>query len=204
MSGIDFPIKPIEEILDFFDNNYGMEFVDIVKAEDFYLQSKTRYSIYHFFQDYIGKNRSFLYYINLGIRKAQELIGVDRTKRCQIRFWGGSNWCSITGKAGKYILSQVEKYNNYFRYTFACDEFFIQTILCNSSFKKNIYMAEASVPPRYSCMRYIDWNRGNPYVFQIDDYEELISSNYLFARKVGEANIREKQLLDKLEEYIKP
>ena len=33
------------------------------------------------------------------------------------------------------------------------------------------------------CMRYIDWKRGNPYIFRKDDYDQLINSPFLFARK---------------------
>ena len=32
-------------------------------------------------------------------------------------------------------------------------------------------------------MRYIDWKRGEPYVFKMDDYESLVDSPFLFARK---------------------
>lgn len=32
-------------------------------------------------------------------------------------------------------------------------------------------------------MLWIDWKRGNPYTFEDGDYEELIASDYLFARK---------------------
>ena len=32
-------------------------------------------------------------------------------------------------------------------------------------------------------MRCIDWKRGEPYTFQKDDFDELMSSNMLFARK---------------------
>ena len=35
----------------------------------------------------------------------------------------------------------------------------------------------------HAIMRLIDWNRGDPYVFKCDDYEELASSDLLFARK---------------------
>lgn len=34
-----------------------------------------------------------------------------------------------------------------------------------------------------SCLRYIDWERGNPYVFRNEDFEDLIASDFLFARK---------------------
>ena len=40
-------------------------------------------------------------------------------------------------------------------------------------------------------MRYIDWERGNPYVWQEKDTDELLSSPYLFARKFASAsNVR--------------
>ena len=32
-------------------------------------------------------------------------------------------------------------------------------------------------------MYFIDWKRGNPYEFKDSDYDELINSNLLFARK---------------------
>lgn len=35
-------------------------------------------------------------------------------------------------------------------------------------------------------LRYTDWKRGNPYIFTIEDYDILKSSNKLFARKFDE------------------
>lgn len=32
-------------------------------------------------------------------------------------------------------------------------------------------------------LRYIDWKRGDPYVFTDDDYQELVVADKLFARK---------------------
>ena len=32
-------------------------------------------------------------------------------------------------------------------------------------------------------MRYIDWTRGHPYTFKSEDYDELMNSGCLFARK---------------------
>lgn len=33
------------------------------------------------------------------------------------------------------------------------------------------------------CMRDIDWERGNPYIWQNSDYKRLVDSNKIFARK---------------------
>ena len=49
-----------------------------------------------------------------------------------------------------------------------------------------------------ACMRYIDWNRGNPYTFTIDDYEELMKSGCLFARKVDIKTEKQRELIDKI------
>lgn len=35
-------------------------------------------------------------------------------------------------------------------------------------------------------MRYIDWTKGNPYIFRSADFEQLMSSDRMFARKFDE------------------
>lgn len=47
-----------------------------------------------------------------------------------------------------------------------------------------------------ACLRYIDWTRGNPYVWKIEDYNRLINSDYLFARKFDEKI--SKNIIDKI------
>jgi len=39
------------------------------------------------------------------------------------------------------------------------------------------------IEPVEKSMRLIDWERGAPYVWTIEDYEELSSSEMMFARK---------------------
>lgn len=34
-----------------------------------------------------------------------------------------------------------------------------------------------------AAMRFVDWKRGGPYVFRNSDYEELLNSKMIFARK---------------------
>ena len=35
-------------------------------------------------------------------------------------------------------------------------------------------------------LRHIDWEKGKPYTFQMEDYEELMNTEDLFARKFDE------------------
>ena len=55
---------------------------------------------------------------------------------------------------------------------------------------------EAQVPKNnndnYQAARYIDWNRGTPYVFTSKDIKELkskVNTKYAFARKVYDSSI---------------
>ena len=82
---------------------------------------------------------------------------------------------------------------------------FVQTMAYNSPFKQNLFIpcqsGLKSYGEEYAClanMRKIDWNRGSPYTFVEDDYEEVISSPYIFVRKVDEKS----GLPDKILKYL--
>ena len=49
-------------------------------------------------------------------------------------------------------------------------------------------------------LRYIDWERGAPYVFRSDDFEDLINSSCLFARKFDSTVDRE--IIEKIENFL--
>ena len=51
-----------------------------------------------------------------------------------------------------------------------------------------------------SIMRNIDWNRGMPYTWREEDFEELINSNYLFARKFDETV--DSTIIELISDYI--
>lgn len=68
---------------------------------------------------------------------------------------------------------------------------FVQTLANISPSKDNIVNDN---------VRYIDWKRGGPYTFTIDDYDELIQNEKLFARKFGE-NV-DMEIVNKLYEYV--
>ena len=49
-------------------------------------------------------------------------------------------------------------------------------------------------------MRYIDWNRGNPYIWRNKDYDELINSEYLFARKFDYN--KDKEIINRIYDFL--
>lgn len=105
---------------------------------------------------------------------------VHFNRKQEVEFRKGSQWFSITHNFCLYLLEKKPFVLRRFRYTLCPDEIFVQTLLWNSSFKKNIYNIEDN---NIGSMRLIDWNRGDPYTWKIQDYTELVNSDKLFARK---------------------
>lgn len=198
LSGVDLPLKNQDYIHKFFNENNGKEFVHFCSSQ-FNEDGKIRYSVYHFFQDVIGREKGVLYYLERILIKIQEKVPFLHRDKDYIEYCGGSNWCSLTDECVKYILSHEVKIKKLFRYTTCCDEFFIQTIIRNSKFYNNVYNKEDSYT---ASMRYIDWERGNPYTFNINDWNELNNSDFLFARKFSLDTIEEKKLVKIIEENV--
>ena len=48
-------------------------------------------------------------------------------------------------------------------------------------------------------MRLIDWKRGRPYVFRLNDFDEIINSPAMFARKFSSDEI---EIVHKIKDYI--
>lgn len=179
ISGVDLPIKTNDEIHEFFDKNNGYEFINF-DSERLDKSLLNRLSIYHFLQEYT-KNR-ILNKIEEKLIYIQNILGINRLKNATLIMQKGANWFSITDKLAKYVVSREKQIDALFRYSLCCDEVFLQTLVENSEYKENLYI-KGKNDNYLGCMRYIDWERGNPYVFRKDDYDNLIYSPYLFARK---------------------
>ncbi len=178
LSGADLPIKTNDEIHSFFTEHNGKEFIHYTDSVNGSLFSN-RIKYYHFFR----KKRNLLFKILAQILlKFQKLIGIDRLKNTGIKVQKGSNWFSITGSLAHYIAENQKKYEKMFKYSYCCDEVFIQTIVENSDFKNNLFMPDCQ-NDHFACARLIDWERGNPYVWKKEDYDLIKNSKCMFARK---------------------
>lgn len=176
LSGVDVPLKSLEEIFEFFEKNNGVEFVNISSREI----TPVEYDRVRTFHFATGKRNL----INRAITKAESifarLLKIDRAKNIEVK--RGSQWFSITKEFAEYLKSQKEFVMKQFNHTLIPDEFFVQTVLINSPFKDNVY--DLKLNNRCSDpIRYTDWKRGAPYTFTIDDYDELVNCGCLFARK---------------------
>lgn len=182
ISGEDLPIKRQDEIRHFLAENKGKEFIcfdsDIFEDTD-------RVSYWYFLQELIGKsNRSRYAFLLSKIQetsvKLQKRLSIKRNT--EVHFRKGAQWFSITDDLARYVVGHEDEIERQYRYTKCADEIFLQTLVYNSPFYQQVY----SLDYNNSChamLRLIDWKKGNPYIYRNHDFEELIHSEELFARK---------------------
>lgn len=188
VSGVDLPIKTQNYIHDYFNKNKGIEFVAFTKCKWDY----NRISKVHLINDYCKTNNKFLElsYIMLNkiVNKSINKGNYDRSEKFNYELKKGQQWFSITNDCVKYILANKNLIRRMFKYSIGPDEHFIQTLIYNSKFKNNISYD--------TCLREIDWNRGCPYVFKLEDYDILMKSENLFARKFD--SNQDRNIIDKI------
>lgn len=199
LSGQCFPIKSNDFILDFFEKNNGKEYIDaqFIDESKWTGGSMNRIQLYHL-NDYCNIRADFWKTFNGRFLKVQRIIGIKRKPPTIFeKYYGGSTWWSITRNAVDYILRFVvsnKKVFNRFKHTHCSEELFFQTVLMNSSFKSNIV---------HDDLRYVDWEYRNgsvPANLDETDFEKLVSSPKLFARKMEYPT--SKTLLEKLKGKI--
>ena len=90
----------------------------------------------------------------------------------------GSQWWILHSSAINYMIeytTQNPKVYNFFKYTWAPDELFFQTILYSSPNAENIELLS---------QWYIDWSaNGPPKTLDSDDIDNLLQTEALLARK---------------------
>ena len=142
ISGVDMPIVTPKKIHEFFENNSGKEFVSIDNHENIDDYSLERIKFYHLFVPWAhSKNRfkrKFFEKFSFRSLNIQRKLKVNRLVNENKIFRKGANWVSITDSFLEYVLSQEKWVRKVFKFSFCADELFIQTLLYNSEFYKNI------------------------------------------------------------------
>ena len=203
ISGNDMLLKHPKQIFNFFDNNYNYEFIGYQDFNDVTLEHLERIKYYHFLNGNRRHNNKFIRLmsniIHHNLLVVQKWLGVNRLRGNNLQIRKGANWVSITKEFACYVLSQKKFIFKTFRWSNCADELFIQTIAYNSKFKSKIFNKYNN--EHRNVKRFIDWNRGEPYIFTIDDYKQLIHSGCFFARKFSTK--KDKEIVDKLYEAVK-
>lgn len=204
LSGMDLPLKKQDEIHKFFEEYKGKEFISYDR-EQMNPIVLNRIKYYYFFQDVYGRNRKnpfmvFLYLLDKMLNKIQKICKVNRIKNYDMVWQKGPNWFSITHDLAEYVVKKEKWIKKVFFFSISGDEMFLQTIVKNSKYKDNLFMDGLTDEKLSPCMRKIDWTRGKPYIWREKDFDELIESPYLFARKF-DINV-DKAIIEKIETEV--
>ena len=202
LSGIDMPLKSQIEIYEFFKENKEKEFVCFDNHKNVSISALERVKYYHFFTSLArSKNkllRKFFQKFHFHSLKIQKKLKVNRLKKVNYEFRKGANWVSVTNEFVKYLLSKEKEVKKIFKYSYCADELFVQTIIYNSKFYQNVYSKKND--DYLGIKRFIDWQRGEPYTFTIEDYDLLMNSNCFWARKFSSQ--KDKEIIDKIYEKV--
>lgn len=213
LSGQDLPIKSNTEIDAFLEgnkfNNLSKQrrcnYINVIKQEN----NRRRTLVAQnnlFVKNWRCKNviiRKSLKFINYLFVGGQLLVGYDRFKNDRIELCYGQPWWSITNDAALYVLDhKTWLIDRFSKGVFGSDEVAIQTLIYNSPLRDTLYKNHDGL---YVNLMKLDFNRGNgmgsPYVWRNNDYDELINSDCLFARKFD--GTLDGAIINRISNYIK-
>ncbi|MEI5985204.1 MULTISPECIES: beta-1,6-N-acetylglucosaminyltransferase [Sphingobacterium] len=193
LSGVDMPIKSQDEIHQFFDKHDGKEFIGYYQ-QDNKIEIKRKVKRFHIFPKSFRKNNGLINISKKLFRSLhlvlQEKLNIERNSGTN--FKKGTQWVSLTSDFVELIIKKRKEIEKMYSNTFCPDEIFIQTFCWNSDFRGNIYNKQDE---GLGCMRYIQWVDNQIIDWRSDDFDKLVSSPYLFARKFSSKDLNIVNLL---------
>ena len=190
--GQDLPLKSQDFIQNFFEENDGKNFVDVIPPKNVKRDWYERYSLHQFLVPYtLDKNAKakFAKTIRKIAVTAQKTVGVNRFRKYEkqgFEICYGSSWFSITKKFAEYLVeneSLIKKM--YQKHTIIPEESIPQTFLWSSRFRDTLYDADwLDHKLNRANLRMIFWT-GNtsPETITMKHVAALKDTNNLFARK---------------------
>jgi len=190
LSGNCYPIVSNEAIHDYLNDHAGSNFIEGRPLTDSKFPDNGMNKInLPWFQD---EFQNFNSYIKKGLHQAIQwpyrLFNLTRKLPGHLLPYGGSQWWALTHEVVQFIYnSSLEhpKLVNFFKRSWCSDELYIQMILYNNDdFKEKLINKP---------FRFMDWNtNGPPKTLTLDDYDRLMASDHVFARKfdpIGSADL---------------
>ncbi len=189
ISGADLPLKKQDQIHAFFQSHKGLEFIHFDPL-DVSLSDVERVKYYFPLQEIIGRYRKYKLARRLLSGLANLLVQIQKLCRVNrlepgLRIAKGAQWFSISHELASYIIQREDWIQRFIKCSLIPDEIFLQTLVLNSPFKERLYWGQFDNDYR-ACMRAIEW-RPRIYTYRLGDFERLINSEFLFARKFDES-----------------
>jgi len=202
LSGVDLPLKTQKQIRAYFDAHAGEEFVSFERETAKPYVVEGRIGRWHGRQPVSALLKKFNRRLAPLSVLIQQKLGVNRIKNAPVVFQKGGVWFSITHALARYVVEQMPRYRIYYRHSSCADEIWLQTLVANSPFmERRAYMGWDD--EMAATMRYVDWTGGgaSPRTLTSADYEMLLNSGMLFARKFDDQ--ADADVIRRISEYIR-
>jgi hypothetical protein len=211
ISGWDYPIKCNSYIYDFLSNNYPMNYMNFYRlcGSADYVNNITKY----YFTDFIGNSPKVFQKTMKAFQYIFKNIPWDRQFVPEMVPYRGSSWFCLNKATIHYIINFLntpkgKRLYRFFENSQCGDEIFFQTIVMNSPFAEYCRFYDKDINQTYknenkAYLHYINWDpaRENPAIFNLSDFQSLMESPALYARKFNEA--KSLDLLYAIDEQIK-
>jgi Family of unknown function (DUF5928)/Core-2/I-Branching enzyme len=177
LSGDCMPVKSAEYAHAFLDRNEA----DYIESFDFFASDwiktgiKDERLIYrHWFNE---RTQKPLFYASMNL---QQRLGLARKVPADLAIQIGSQWWCLRRRTVESVMAFIQRRRDvvrFFRTTWIPDETFFQTLVRH-------LIPEAELRSRtLTCLMFSDY--GMPVTFYNDQYDFLLSQDYLFARKIS-------------------
>ena len=193
ISGQDFPVLPIEAIVEFFAESESKSYIQYFEfpVGHWRFGGKDRIEFYSY--NFLGRRETSIprgedttslnwkgHVIN-GVLRARSAFRPARRFPSYARPVGGWLWWNLSKAAASYVLDFVSGHPDYRRYHqdgLSPDEVFFQSILIGTEFARSHEVAN-------DCLRFMIWKPGSfhPETLGVGDLPAMRSSGKLFARK---------------------
>jgi hypothetical protein len=193
ISGQDFPLRPIEEILAFFERAGSRSYLEHfpLPTARWRFEGRERTDFYTY--TVLGRRETCIprgedtSFFNRKGRFLNEMLRVRSALKPPRRFpsyahpFGGSQWWNLSRTAAERVLGFIDEHPDYRRYhthTLAPDEVFFQSILLGTDFTVEHEIVNDT-------LRFMRWPEGgsHPRVLTMGDLPALLESESLFGRK---------------------
>ena len=187
ISGQDYPIKTIENLLEYIDNNGNKNYIDLFPSQNNTIGKQTNYDKRNqiVYPKWMLKRSNIIRLIRRawveitgGYSKTLEIF--KRKDIPDFKFYFGSSWWCLNNSFIAYVIDYISKEKSYVQFfSKACcpDESFFQTLIMNSPFADTVY----------PYLTYVDWTSGgsSPKDLTVADFDKIRKSDKYMARKIN-------------------
>lgn len=173
LSGTHLPLKPIDELLAYYDSHQGEEIMDLWHTSTG--RTEIKLGKWNFWlrhhkspNPFVRKFAQSFWRWNMAIQKRLPIYRLPDEQYVK-----SSNWLSLTQKAVEYLVSRKDQIHEIYRYSLCGDEYFAASELSHGDFK---------IHDEKKLLFQI-WDGDGPRVLTKEDEKAVKASGCLYARK---------------------